>query len=280
MAKTFYQVREQMDGVYSLTNCYTCMYLIVGKEKALVFDTGFGFADCMKEIRKLTDKPLTVVDSHGHFDHMGGNYLFDCPVYMHERDLQTAAKHSSKQYRCYAVKNIEKYEKLVFWKGWIPKGLNRKAYIEQTPFNNYISVSEGDTFDLGDITLKVVEMPGHTPGSIALYCREKRLMLVSDATNPTVFMFLPESTKLSVYIDSVSRALQKDFDFFLVGHIPKLFPKEDMETYLRVAQNLDWEHGKTQTHPLRPGVEIRKCTEEGKKPGKNQPYIVISQDKL
>jgi len=99
MAKSFYEVKKQMDGVYSLTNCVTCMYLVIGREKALVFDTGYGFADCLPEIRKLTDKPLTVVDSHGHFDHISGNYLFGCPVYISEKDMETVGRHSSPEYR-------------------------------------------------------------------------------------------------------------------------------------------------------------------------------------
>ena len=280
MAKSFYEVKKQMDGVYSLTNCVTCMYLVIGREKALVFDTGYGFADCLPEIRKLTDKPLVVVDSHGHFDHISGNYLFGCPVYISEKDMETVGRHSSPEYRKIPIESISKIEKLVFWKKWIPKELDREGYINREPFNDYIFVSEGEVFDLGDVTLEVVEMPGHTPGSIALYCKEKRLMLVSDATNPMVFLFLPESTKLSVYINSVKHALEKDFDYFVTGHIPKLLPKSDMETYLRVAENMDWENGKSITHHMRPGVEIRQCTEKGKKPGKHQPYITISLDKI
>ncbi|MFR2691607.1 MAG: MBL fold metallo-hydrolase [Enterocloster bolteae] len=62
------------------------MNLVVGKEKALVFDTGSGTDDIHGMVRKLTGLPLVVINSHGHFDHIGGNSQFDT-VYMHQDDF-------------------------------------------------------------------------------------------------------------------------------------------------------------------------------------------------
>ena len=63
------------------------LYLILGKEKALLFDTGYGFCDYRPLIHEVTDLPLTVVCSHGHDDHVLGNYLFD-KVYIAEEDYE------------------------------------------------------------------------------------------------------------------------------------------------------------------------------------------------
>jgi len=52
-------------------------YLIVGTDKALLFDTGNGLGDIKAIVDQLTDKPITVLNSHSHFDHIGGNYQFD-----------------------------------------------------------------------------------------------------------------------------------------------------------------------------------------------------------
>ncbi len=51
-------------------------YLIVGEEKALLFDTGLGIKNIKNEIKKITNKSITVINSHSHFDHIGGNKLF------------------------------------------------------------------------------------------------------------------------------------------------------------------------------------------------------------
>lgn len=52
------------------------MYLLLGSEKALLIDTGNGLSDLPQAIGEITDLPLTVVNTHGHYDHIHGNYLF------------------------------------------------------------------------------------------------------------------------------------------------------------------------------------------------------------
>lgn len=51
-------------------------YLIVGKDRALLFDTGLGIGDIKQEIIKITNKPIIVLNSHFHYDHIGGNNKF------------------------------------------------------------------------------------------------------------------------------------------------------------------------------------------------------------
>lgn len=48
-----------------------CASLVIGTEKALLFDTMTGLGDLLGAVRELTDLPLSVVNSHGHFDHVG-----------------------------------------------------------------------------------------------------------------------------------------------------------------------------------------------------------------
>ena len=54
------------------TNCY----LLVGKENALLIDTGLGVSDISKEVLKITDKPVIAVPTHVHWDHIGGLWNF------------------------------------------------------------------------------------------------------------------------------------------------------------------------------------------------------------
>ena len=53
------------------------IFLFVGKERALLLDTGCGIGDLKGVIRKITDKPYIVIASHGHMDHIGGAGAFD-----------------------------------------------------------------------------------------------------------------------------------------------------------------------------------------------------------
>ena len=52
-------------------------YLIIGDESALLFDTGNGIGDIRAIVDQLTDKPVRVLNSHSHIDHIGGNYQFE-----------------------------------------------------------------------------------------------------------------------------------------------------------------------------------------------------------
>src|SRR4030042_2591089 len=58
------------------------IYLIEGKDSALLIDTGIGTADLVSAVKKISNKPLIVVITHGHPDHCGSNYQFE-KVYIH-----------------------------------------------------------------------------------------------------------------------------------------------------------------------------------------------------
>jgi glyoxylase-like metal-dependent hydrolase (beta-lactamase superfamily II) len=59
-------------GESSHVNCF----LIEGTDRAVLVDTGLGIADIGRAVRRLTDKPLLVVNTHSHSDHRGGNWRF------------------------------------------------------------------------------------------------------------------------------------------------------------------------------------------------------------
>ena len=81
------EVKEVLDNVFILKDSYqNCSNLIIGKTKALLFDTGIGVEDYKSTIKKLTDLPLIVINSHGHFDHIGGNTQFE-QVFMNPADF-------------------------------------------------------------------------------------------------------------------------------------------------------------------------------------------------
>ena len=61
-------------------------FLIEGTERALLIDTGAGDTDLKSLVLALTDKPVDVVNTHNHGDHMAANDAFG-DVYMHPADL-------------------------------------------------------------------------------------------------------------------------------------------------------------------------------------------------
>ena len=52
----------------------TYCFLLEGDERALLIDTVYGRGDFPNILKKLTDKPIILVNTHGHYDHTGGNF--------------------------------------------------------------------------------------------------------------------------------------------------------------------------------------------------------------
>ena len=286
MKKTsFFSVKELIPGVYGFSNCAVSSFLIVGKERALLFDTGYGVADLKLAVEEITKLPLYVVNSHGHFDHTMGNSRFPGPYYIHKADLEVYHRHNSPASRLMGLEAVQKWQRILFFLHWIPKDLDTNALINGMPEDNFIFVEEGNTFDLGGVTAEVVEIPGHTSGSIGLLVKEKRLFFASDGVNANVWLFLPESQKLSVYQKTLEKIQKLDFDYLLTGHSLKLEPKANLKDYIAVAMDPDIENASEQKPiDFAPGVTPLRCLDKAnrnkRRKDKNKAGIVISQDKL
>jgi len=62
------------------------MYLVVGRDKAMVIDTGFGVENLAEFVKKITPLPTVTAVTHGHVDHALGNDAFDV-VYAGAEDM-------------------------------------------------------------------------------------------------------------------------------------------------------------------------------------------------
>lgn len=274
-----YKVKQLMDGVYGITSSAVACYLIVGKEKACVVDTAYGFADLKAMVREITDLPLVVFNSHGHIDHTGGNFYFDTPVCIREKDVEVYKRHNEPSFHRYMEKSLKVFNRIFFWRILVPK------HPEETDegrmnFNNWHFVKDGDRFDLGELTAEVIEIPGHTQGSIALYFKEKKLLITSDGANSGTWLFLPESTDLPTYIESLHKLERYDFEHILTGHSLKLFTRKDLEDWIRVAEHPGVDHAKKEKGgDYAPGVlPIRIWAQDDVK--HKGPSILIDPEKI
>ena len=162
-AKAPFQLAE---GVYALITQGPLCYMVLGEAFALVIDTGLGNEDVYKNARLITDKPLILVNTHGHGDHIGCNEKFNAS-YAHE-----------------------------FEHGKI----SRKNEV-------IIPVSEGYLFELGGRSLKVIEIPGHTPGSIALFEEETGFLFSGDMIGDRPLFLQFEYSNLEQYIASMEKLI-------------------------------------------------------------------------
>jgi glyoxylase-like metal-dependent hydrolase (beta-lactamase superfamily II) len=204
-------------------------YLLVGEKAALLYDTTFGLGSLAETVQNICSSlPLTVVLSHGHYDHGNGAVQFE-NAYIHPSDEILFFKHASRTGRRAALEK---------WAQKTPEDLNRDAYIHAGP-GELKHVEIGQTFDLGGMTVEVVALEGHTAGSIGLLVHEHRILLASDALGPHIWMFLKESLPLSEYIAMLERIQKLPFDTFYIGHSDIPRPMSEIELYKTVARNAD-----------------------------------------
>ena len=83
--------RELFDGLYALEDERVRQFLVLGAERALLFDAGFADSGVLETVRSLTDQPIDVVMTHGDRDHSGGLVDFGC-CRMHEGDWPLVAE--------------------------------------------------------------------------------------------------------------------------------------------------------------------------------------------
>ena len=227
----YFKIKKYNDNLYQLIDQLGVIStLVIGGSKALVYDTCYGFASLLEEVKKITDKELIVVDSHGHMDHTAGNFHF-AKVYINELDYSLCNRHNSLDMR---KANIQRAKEA----NAIGEDFDIEDYLDKRE-GNLEFIRPGHVFDLGGLHGKVINMEGHTPGSIGILLEEWKLLLVADATCPYVWLFLNESLPLPKYIEMLERVLKLDFDNFLVGHDARLLKKEEMVGFLEIAKRVD-----------------------------------------
>jgi glyoxylase-like metal-dependent hydrolase (beta-lactamase superfamily II) len=187
------------------------IYLVEGDDKALLIDTGNGKADLTACVKNITKLPVIVVNTHGHPDHVGGNFQFS-QVFVHPADLNLTNYFLSKAYHEQTIQNAIK-ENPEFESSFIKS-------IDGYQQPEYVPVDSGYIFDLGNRKLEVIETPGHTPGSIVLLDAANRLLFSGDNNNPVAWLFLDGCLPLESYLKTLQKLNQRseEFDNLLPGH--------------------------------------------------------------
>jgi len=174
----------------------TIGYLIVGRDRALLFDTGMGIADLRRITRELTRLPIVVLNSHTHNDHVGGNWQFDT-VYGMDTEF---TRHNAQGSREDAQAELTPDAIC----GDLPKGFDRAAYATR-PWKIAKFMHDGDRIDLGGRTIEIIATPGHTPDAISLIDRANGLLFTGDTYYPApIWLFRPE-TDLAAYKASIAK---------------------------------------------------------------------------
>jgi hydroxyacylglutathione hydrolase len=162
-------------------------------------------------VKKVTAKPLIVVNTHGHPDHAAGNYQFKT-VYVHPADMDAARKAASAESRARSVRTT----------AGAKTAPDMMTAEEAATYGNpeLRPVKDGFIFDLGGRKLEVIEVSGHTAGEIVLLDSANRQVFTGDNDNTLVWLFLPGGPSLDVYLKSLQKLQARGAEFTTIypGH--------------------------------------------------------------
>ena len=162
------------------------MFLLEGEARALLIDTGMGIGDLRGAVEMITDKPLTVVLSHGHIDHTGNARQFD-EVWIHPADrgmpMPDAVERRRRDTECIAQRQKGSIGAPYNLFNLYPYDIDVDLRDPDRPAPVVRDLFDGQRFDLGGRTIAVYECPGHTAGEVVFLDETNRMLFAGDAVN-------------------------------------------------------------------------------------------------
>lgn len=151
-------------------------YLIIGLDRAVLFDAGSGLRDVATAAATLTNKPITFVPSHLHYDHIGKGGPFAKIALIDLPHLRERAANDKLQ--------LTWAEHLGSAEGYKPPMLKVDEWL----------IPNG-VMSLGGRALRVLYTPGHTDDSISLLDTARGQLFSGDFIyQGPLYAFLPNSS--------------------------------------------------------------------------------------
>jgi glyoxylase-like metal-dependent hydrolase (beta-lactamase superfamily II) len=197
-----HSVHQVNESTWIIENGGVRLFLLAGTEKALLIDSGMELRTARDIAEELTDKPVELLNTHADRDHIGSNGQFDT-FYMHPRE--------------------------------------EPLYHRDGRTGTVLPVQEGDRIDLGQRVLEIIDLPGHTPGSIAVLDVKNRVLISGDPVQAhgRIFMF-GSHRNMDDYVRSLTRleSFTDRFDEIWPSHGDIPAEKELIPKLRRAAESI------------------------------------------
>mgnify|MGYP000111315725 CR=1 FL=1 len=147
-----YKVIQMNEDTWRIEEPGVRFFVLKGTERALLIDSGMMVHNAKEIAGALTSLSLELLNTHADMDHVGSNHEFAAP-YMNPAELSNYHNTQGKQ-------------------------------------GDIKPVWDGDKIELGERTLKIIALPGHTPGGIAVLDEKYHALFSGDPIqNGDIFMF-------------------------------------------------------------------------------------------
>lgn len=198
-----YRIRENLYCIEHIMSFgLVRSFLVIGNDKALLIDTGLGRDDLRSVVEEITDLPIEVIYTHSDGDHVGGAEQFN-KSYMHSIEIE------------HYKKRFEKAQTM-------------------------IELNEKDFVSCGEYSFEVIHIPGHTPGSIALFERKHRFIIGGDSLQVGPIFMFGNGRNIDDYLKSLEKVykLVNDVDVIYASHNTLEFDPQNISVLIEAIRSI------------------------------------------
>lgn len=193
------------------------VYLLIGEEKALLIDSCSGEGNIRAVVEGITEKPVMVLNTHGHFDHTGGNSCWP-EAWM----TKEAAVHAKE-----------------------PFGPMHEKWFRSKPYQDYKIhyIENGQRIDLGQKIVEIISIPAHSEGSVAVLDKNTRFLFTGDEieSGQVIWIVRNQSVSLKELAQMHKMNMEKllefrqDYDYIWPAHngVP-LYPDKYIQDFIEL----------------------------------------------
>ncbi len=188
------EIVKMSDNTWRIEDKGVRFFLLSGKDKALLIDSGMQIHNAKEIAEQLVPLPVELLNTHADPDHIGSNTEFES-FYMHPAEASN-------------------------------------YYNTQKKTGKFIPVENGSIIDLGGRRLEIITVPGHTPGSIAILDVGDRVLYSGDTVQDGLIFMFGVQREIHAFIHSLKKleSLKDRFDIIYPSHgtipvYPDLIPQ-------------------------------------------------------
>ncbi len=179
------------ENTWRFEDGFVRFFLLEGDEKAAMIDSGVNCPNALEMAKELTEKPVILINTHGDGDHTSGTSSFS-RIFIHPAD--------------YTKCEVDK----------------------RYPETEMEEIKDGDVIDLGNRPLRIIHIPGHTSGSVAILDVVKRALFAGDSVQKGHIYMFGEKREPEKYEASLDKliSMNDEYDVIYASHDEYVLPKD------------------------------------------------------